>query len=116
MWIEVVSRRSGSEVKDGAVRVYIGRPSPLGNPYQIGQQGSRAEVIEQYEQWLKNELRGGGMVRKELERLARIAAEHPLELECWCKPLACHGDVLKRVIEQMTQQAATGAKSGKEQS
>jgi hypothetical protein len=29
--------------------VYIGRGSPLGNPYIIGKDGDRAEVIKKYE-------------------------------------------------------------------
>jgi hypothetical protein len=32
--------------------VYIGRPSIWGNPFVIGRDGDRAEVIGQYEAWL----------------------------------------------------------------
>lgn len=100
--IEVVNRRANGRTKDGAVRVYIGRPSPLGNPFVIGRAGSRAEVIERYERWLKNAMKEGE-AKRELERLTRLAGEGAdLELECWCSPLACHGDVLKRMIEQQS--------------
>ncbi len=32
--------------------VYVGRPSKWGNPFVIGKDGNRAEVIKLYEQWL----------------------------------------------------------------
>jgi hypothetical protein len=32
--------------------VYIGRPSLLGNPFKIGQHGTRREVIQRYRAWL----------------------------------------------------------------
>ena len=31
---------------------YIGRPSIWGNPFVIGKDGTRGEVIEKYERWL----------------------------------------------------------------
>ena len=33
--------------------VYIGRPSQWGNPFQIGRDGTRAQVIARYERWLE---------------------------------------------------------------
>jgi hypothetical protein len=35
--------------------VYVGRPSVWGNPFVIGKDGSRAEVIEKYETWLMSQ-------------------------------------------------------------
>ncbi|PIW12451.1 MAG: hypothetical protein COW35_01440, partial [Candidatus Infernicultor aquiphilus] len=32
--------------------VYIGRPSKWGNPFTIGKDGTRSEVIEKYRIWL----------------------------------------------------------------
>lgn len=32
--------------------VYIGRPGPYGNPFTIGRDGNRKEVIDKYEEWL----------------------------------------------------------------
>jgi hypothetical protein len=32
---------------------YIGRPSMWGNPFVIGKDGTRAEVVEKYECWLR---------------------------------------------------------------
>lgn len=69
-------------------RVYIGRPSVWGNPFEIGPDGTRAEVIAKFEAWL--------MGQPELvERAQRELAGK--DLLCWCAPLPCHGDVLMRV-------------------
>jgi hypothetical protein len=38
---------------------YVGRPSALGNPFVVGRDGSRAEVIEKFRQWLWEIVRAG---------------------------------------------------------
>lgn len=63
--------------------VYIGRPSKWGNPYTIGIDGNRKEVIEKYRMYLYT----SGLVRD-------IHELHDKHLICWCKPKACHGDIL----------------------
>ena len=70
--------------------VYIGRPSKWGNPFVIGADGSRAEVISKYERML--------MTSPTLQ-----AALHELkgkDLVCWCSPQACHGDVLLKLANK----------------
>lgn len=74
-----------------AFDVYIGRGSKWGNPFHIGPDGLRATVIRKYEGYIQG-------------RTHLMNALHELRgkrLGCYCKPLACHGDVLRRlVIEQ----------------
>ena len=68
--------------------VYIGRKSKWGNPYKIGKDGTRKEVIEKYRKYI--------LSNKEL-----MNSLHELEgkiLGCWCSPLACHGDILIELI------------------
>lgn len=65
--------------------VYIGRPTKWGNPFQIGPNGSRQSVISKYRQWLKDKMTTGELDPKELAGK---------DLSCWCKPAACHGDIL----------------------
>jgi hypothetical protein len=72
--------------------VYIGRPSKWGNPFVIGKDGSRDEVIAKYEAWL--------MARPDL-----LDDLHELKgktLACWCSPAACHGDVLDKLANQLS--------------
>lgn len=64
--------------------VYIGRPSKWGNPFVIGRDGTRSEVIEKYRAWAQ---------QKGLDKAAR-AELRGKRLACWCSPLPCHGDVL----------------------
>lgn len=69
--------------------IYIGRPTKWGNPFTIGKDGTRDAVISKYEAYI--------MGRPDL-----IQALPELEgktLGCWCKPKACHGDILKIMIE-----------------
>jgi hypothetical protein len=66
--------------------VYVGRPSKWGNPFHVGRDGTRAQVIERYERWL-------------LDQPELVAALHELRgktLGCWCAPQPCHADVLAR--------------------
>lgn len=64
--------------------VYVGRGSKWGNPYHIGQDGDREDVIEKFELHLLN--------NKELmEQLPELRGK---DLVCWCAPKACHADVL----------------------
>lgn len=59
---------------------YVGRGSLWGNPYQIGEDGNREEVIELFR-------------RNVLPRLdlAPLVGKH---LVCYCAPAACHADLL----------------------
>jgi hypothetical protein len=69
--------------------VYIGRPSEWGNPFEIGKDGTRSEVIEKYE----------GYINSRTDLLARLPELRGKALGCWCKPLPCHGDVLARLAD-----------------
>lgn len=71
--------------------LYIGRPSEFGNPFTIGKDGSRDEVIEKYRLHLHR------LIQADPTWIARLASLDRYEyLVCWCKPLACHGDVIVR--------------------
>ncbi len=83
-------------VKTEDAEVYIGRPSKWGNPFShIPGKGqiyvaTREKAIELYEQHL-------------LQQPDLVAALPELRgkvLGCWCKPLACHGDVLLRLANE----------------
>jgi hypothetical protein len=64
--------------------VYIGRPSKWGNPFTIGKDGDRDEVIRKYREWIV----------KQPHLLASLGELRGKVIACWCAPLACHGDVL----------------------
>lgn len=64
--------------------VYIGRGSIWGNPFVIGEHGSRDEVIAAYHEYLQ----------QHDELLAKIPELRGKVLGCYCKPKRCHGDIL----------------------
>jgi hypothetical protein len=67
-----------------ATAVYCGRPSPLGNPFVIGKDGNRAEVIAKHAAWIKSQP----------QLLPLIRELRGLDLVCYCAPEPCHCDIL----------------------
>lgn len=80
---------------------YVGRPSLLGNPYQIGKDGDRTKVIQKYRCWLWEQLKQRGPVHAKLLKLRNQASVSDLTLICWCSSLPCHAQVIKGCIEWM---------------
>ena len=68
--------------------VYIGRGSKWGNPFIIGIHGNREEVIARYRKWI--------LTQPEL--INSLKELQYKTVGCWCKPNACHGDVLKELL------------------
>ena len=79
--------------------VYIGRPSEWGNPFSSKEGtlaeykvATKAEAISEYEKWVISQPEMLEKIRKELKGKV---------LGCWCKPGACHGDVLARIANAL---------------
>jgi hypothetical protein len=79
--------------------VYIGRPSKWGNPFVIGRDGTRDEVIAKYESWLI----------KQPDLMDALPVLRGKTLACWCSPEPCHGDVLERLANQPSPQPSPNA-------
>ena len=71
--------------------MFIGRPGIWGNPFIIGRDGTREEVIAKYRTWIRGQ---PGRMRN-LEKLRDKV------LGCYCKPEACHGDVLAELADNL---------------
>jgi len=71
--------------------VLIARPSKWGNPLQIGRDGSREQVIKMYEVH----------IRRRPDLLAALPELIGKRLGCHCKPKACHGDVLVKLLREL---------------
>ena len=69
----------------------IDRKTKWGNPYMIGTDGTRQQVIEKYDAWIAATQSG---LRSDISELRGKC------LGCWCFPKPCHGDVLARMAEQ----------------
>ena len=64
--------------------IYVGRPTIWGNPFVIGEDGSREEVIDKYKDWLL----------KQPNLMIKLPLLKGKILGCWCAPEGCHGDIL----------------------
>lgn len=97
--IAVANRHRAPDARDPAV-IYVGRGTPLGNPYEMGQHGDRAQVIQRYREWLGRQIRVAGRneAYAELLRLATLAATQPVTLLCSCAPARCHAEVIRDAI------------------
>ena len=76
--------------------VYIGRGSKWGNPYKIDDKigMTREHVIELYRKWFMYTIKG-----KELQKdLYELEGKN---IGCYCKPLACHGDILVELMDSL---------------
>ncbi len=84
--------------------VRIDRRTRWGNPFRMGKDGDRAQVIERYRVWLWQRIESGEIA---LEDLARLNSK---VLFCHCHPLPCHGTVLARAASwaQAKLEADTG--------
>ena len=88
---EVLNKRSGRT--DG---VYVGRPSKWGNPFVVGRDGSREEVVRKYSEWLF----------RNVELLGQVHELRGKNIVCWCAPHACHADVLLELANEYDEQVA----------
>ena len=61
--------------------------SPFANPYHIGIDGDRNEVLLKFAVWFYSS------EQKNLRDLARRTLAYSI-LGCWCKPKSCHGDII----------------------
>lgn len=80
-------------------RVYIGRPSTLGNPFPMHDETARRSVVIQYRDWLRMQKQEQTKVWREVVALAqRVKQGENLELACYCAPKLCHGNVIASAI------------------
>ncbi len=94
------------EWMDDNKNVYIGRAgivfvdkkryptqsSKFANPYKIGKDGTREEVIAKYKEYITKKLDNDESLVNEL-----ISFKEK-KLGCWCYPEMCHGNILLELI------------------
>jgi hypothetical protein len=81
--------------------LYVGRPTPLGNPFRLEKDDGptvRARVLELYEDWLREALGFGR--EPQLKQWRNIRRD--THLVCSCAPLPCHADVIARVWMELS--------------
>lgn len=71
--------------------VWVQRPTKWGNPYLVGRDGTRVEVLQKYEDHVRNSP-------------TLMASLHELvgkNLICSCSPLRCHADILIKLVQEL---------------
>jgi hypothetical protein len=71
--------------------VYVGRPSAYGNPFKIGPDGTRSDVIKKFRDWWLHEDQTALRKRAVIECRDKV-------LLCWCHPDPCHADVIAEYV------------------
>jgi hypothetical protein len=78
--------------------VYIGRGSPLGNPFPITLQEPRDVVCDKYEQHICTLTE---CMDTQINTIIKVGKQFgSVNLVCFCKPQRCHGETIKRVVEE----------------
>lgn len=87
--------KSHTYTVDGKMYVYVGRPSALGNPFEVGGDLTREEAVERYREQLPIRYQQDPKVKQAIDQLVALGQKHPLVLGCWCAPDRCHAEVLR---------------------
>lgn len=91
------------------INVYIGRSgvvfidkqrypkesSPFCNPYKIGKDGDRNNVIKLYKKYIIEKIESSNEFKKKI-----ISLKGKI-LGCWCHPEPCHGDILLEIVNTL---------------
>lgn len=70
------------------------KSSNFSNPYKIGKDGTREEVIEKYKNYITQKLKENVLLQEELFKMKGK------NLGCWCAPEPCHGNVLLDLLSK----------------
>lgn len=82
-------------IKDEPCDVYIGRGSMWGNPYKIGCDGNRTEVIEMYRHYFNEKIVHEEGFKEETQKL------WGKKIGCHCTPKLCHGDIIVSYLHKI---------------
>lgn len=92
-------------VPKNSIGFYIGRsskaPSPLQNPHVITAHCSREKAISLYKVHIKKALKSRNEpIIDELKEMKEVLLRgQNVFLRCYCKNKACHGDVIKELLD-----------------
>ena len=84
--MRVLNKRTDSTDR---LSTYVGRPTKWGNPFVIGRDGDRNDVVAKYEKYAR--------AKFTKEELGELIGRN---LVCWCAPKACHADVLVKLVSE----------------
>jgi len=99
--LQIIIARKGQGLRG----VYVGRPTPLGNPFRLEEEDQREEVVARYALWLEEQLQRGnrGVVQAIGELYRRLKRRGALTLLCFCAPKRCHAEVIAERLKLMAE-------------
>lgn len=79
---------------------YMGRGSPLGNPFYMRNEKMRDEVCDKFYNYFVDRVNGAyPPFMNELERLIDLWLENGhVSLKCFCAPKRCHTETIKEYL------------------
>jgi hypothetical protein len=88
--------------------IYVGRPTPLGNPFRIGAGRTPAQAVSGYREYFPTLLRENAAARRQFEGLVGAARVADIVLLCWCRSTTeqkpeCHADVIAEAVATAVQ-------------
>lgn len=69
-----------------------GKFTNLENPFKLYGGVTRHSIVDAYERWARSQ----PLVLEKIKALPRDAV-----IGCWCKPLACHGDIILKLWREL---------------
>jgi hypothetical protein len=100
--IYIGNKRKGSVIPVG-MQMSIDRATSIGNPFEMGTDESKRNLVcDQYEQWFKDEVltQKNASAWSYLCSLLSLAMDRDIVLMCWCAPKRCHGETIKRWLDE----------------
>jgi len=91
-WLKPIEQKTTVvHLKKNHYDIFCARPSKWGNPFVVGKDGDRNEVIEKYREWIITQ----PQLMKNLHELKGKV------LGCWCSPRKCHCDILAELANNL---------------
>lgn len=88
--------------------IYIGRGSILGNPFShkentkaLYKVDTANESLEKYKVWLIENFNSNREIKNYLLSIKEESKLTDINLVCFCKPKACHGDIIKEFVDNL---------------
>ena len=78
--------------KQRANAVYCGRPSVYGNPFFMKNESMRAQVCDQYREWIYQPAQAWLRAKMKEDLIGK-------DLICWCAPARCHCETIREIVE-----------------
>lgn len=82
-----------SETDSARKERYPKRNSIWANPFKVGKQWTRAQVVSKYKLYIEERIKSD-------PKTYDLGQLHGKTLGCWCHPEACHGHVLQNLINE----------------